>query len=101
MEVEDGLPGSGPDVHHNPVVIEIGDLGGLGDKLEHPFGLVRREGANVTKRVHVALRQHQEVSVRLRVDVADGDESVRRVDVVAIENQAAEKAIRQRGSPPR
>ena len=101
MEVEDGLPGSGPDVHHDPVVIETGDLRSLGDKLEHPFGLVGREGANVTKRVHVALRQHQEVSVRLRVDVADGDESVRRVDVVAIENQAAEKAIRQRGSPPR
>jgi hypothetical protein len=101
VEVEDGLPGSGPDVHHDPVVIEIGDLRGLRDELEHPFGLVRREGANITKRVHVALRQHEEVSVRLRVDVADGDESVGCVDVVAVENKAAEKAIRQRESPPR
>ena len=101
MQVEDGLPGSGPDVHDNPVVIEIGDLGGLGDKLEHPFGLVRREGANVTERVHVPLWQHEEVGIGLRVDVADGDESVRRVDVIAFADQAAEKAIRQRGSPPR
>jgi hypothetical protein len=59
VEVEDGLAGSRPHVHHNPVVIEIGDLRGLGDKLEHPFGLVRREGTNITKRVHVALRQHE------------------------------------------
>ena len=101
MEVEDGLPGSGPDVHHDPVVIETGDLRSLGDKLEHPFGLVGREGANVTKRVHVALRQHEEMSVCLRVDVVDGDESVRCMEVVAIEYQAAEQAIRQRGSPPR
>ena len=100
MKVEDGLAGSGADVHHDPVVIEICDLRGLGDKLEHPFGLVRREGANVTKRVHVALRQHEEVGVRLRVDVADGDESVRCVDVVAFADQPAEEAVRQRGSPP-
>jgi len=101
VKVENGLAGSGTDVHHNPVVIEISDLRGLGDKLEHPFGLIRREGANVTKRVHVALRQHEEVGIGLRVDVADGDESVRCVEVVAFADQAAEKAIRQRGSPPR
>jgi hypothetical protein len=101
VKVEDGLAGSRPDVDHDPVVIEISDLRRLGDKLEHPFGLVRREGPNVTKRVHVALRQHEKVGIGLRVDVADGDESVRCVDVVAFADQAAEKAIRQRGFPPR
>jgi hypothetical protein len=49
----------------------------------------------------VPLRQHEEVGVGPRVDVADGDESVRSVDVVALADQAAEEAIRQRGSPPR
>jgi hypothetical protein len=101
VKVEDGLAGAWPDVHHDPVVIEISDLRGLGDKLEHPLGLVGREGADVTKRVHVPRRQHEEVGIGLRVDVADGDEPVRCVDMVAFADQAAEKAIRQRGSPPR
>jgi hypothetical protein len=100
VKVEDGLAGAGPDVDHDPVVIEISNRRGLGDKLEHPLGLVRREGTNVTKRVHVALRQHEEVSIGLRIDVADGDESVRRVDVFALADQAAEETVRQRGSPP-
>ena len=101
MKVEDGLPGSGPDVHHDSIVLETGDLRGLDDELEHPFGLVRREGADVTKGVHVTLRKHEEVGVGLRVDVADGDEAVRGVDVVAFADKGAEEAVRQPGSPPR
>ena len=101
MKVEDGLPRSGADVHHDPVVLETGDLRRLSDELEHPLGLIRREGGDLTKGVHVALRKNEEVSVGLRVDVADGDESVRCVDMLALADQAAEEALRQRGSPPR
>ena len=101
MKVEDGLAGSRPDVHHDPVVLEAGNPCRLGDELEHPLGLVRREGADIAKGVDVSLWQHEEVGVGLGVDVADGDESVRCVDVVALADQAAEKAFRQRGSPPR
>jgi hypothetical protein len=93
VKVEDGLAGPGPDVHDDPVVLEAGDLRGLGDKLEHPFGLVGREGADITKRVYVALRKHEEVGFGLRVDVADGGESIRCVDVVAFADQAAEETV--------
>ena len=101
MKVEDGLPCAGPDVHDDPVVHKAGNLRRLGNELEHPLRLVRREGAHISKGVDVPLRQHEKVSVGLRVDVADGDESVRCMDVVALMNQAAEQAVRQRGSPPR
>jgi hypothetical protein len=100
VKVEDGLAGARPDVDHDPVILETLDLRSLGDKFEHPFGLVRREGVDVTKGVHVALRQHEEVSVGLGIDVADGDESVSRVYVIALADQAAEETVRQRGSPP-
>jgi hypothetical protein len=51
----------------------------------------------------VTLGQHEEVGVGLRVDVADRDEPVTRVDVVALADEVAEEtvSVRQRGSPPR
>ncbi len=102
MKVEHGLSGAGPDVDHDPVVLDTGDLRSLGDKLEHPLRLVGRESADITKGVHVALGQHEEVGVRLRIDVADGDEAVTCVDVVALADEVAEETVgvRQRGSPP-
>ena len=103
MEVEDGLARPGPDVDHDPVVLDTGDLRSLGDKLEHPFRLIGRKSADVTKGVHVALGQYEEVGVGLRVDVADRDEAVTCVDVVALADEVAEETIgvRQRRSPPR
>lgn len=101
MKVEDGLPCTRTDVHDDPVILEAGNPCRLGDELEHPLRLVRREGPDIAKGVDVPLRQHEEVGVGLRVDVADGDESPRCVDVVPLADQAAEKAFRQRGSPPR
>ena len=103
MKVEHGLSGAGPDVDHDPVVLDTGDLRSLGDKLEHPFRLVGRKSADVTKGVHMTLGQHEEVRVGLRVDVADRDEPVTCVDVVALADEVAEETVgvRQRGSPPR
>ena len=103
MKVEHRLAGARPDVDHDPVVLDTCDLRGLGDKLEHPFRLVGRKSADVTKGVHMTLRQHEEVRVGLRVDVADRDEPVTCVDVVALTDEVAEEAVgvRQRGSPPR
>jgi hypothetical protein len=48
----------------------------------------------------VALRQHEQVRVGPRVDVADGDKPVSLRDVVALVSKTAEKAIvRQREAP--
>ena len=103
MKVEHRLAGAAPDVDHDPVVLDTGDLRGLGDKLEHPFRLVGRESTNVTKGVHVPLGQHEEVGVGLRVDVADRNEAIACVDVVALADEVAEETVgvRQRGSPRR
>ena len=103
MKVEDGLARPGPDVDHDPVVLDTGDLRSLGDKLEHPFRLVGRKSADVTKGVHVALGEHEEVGVGLRVDVSDRDEAVTCVDMVALADEVAEETVgvRQRRSPPR
>jgi hypothetical protein len=49
----------------------------------------------------VSLRQYEQVSLGLRRDVVDGDETVTRVNVVALADELAEKTVlRQRGSPP-
>jgi hypothetical protein len=103
VKVEPRLAGARPDVDHDPVVVDTGDLRGLRDELEHPFRLVGRKSADVTKGVNVALRQHEEVGVGLRVDVADRDEPVTCVEVVALADELAEETVcvRQRGSPPR
>ena len=103
MKVEHRLAGARPDVDHDPVVLDTGDLRGLRDKLEHPFRLGGRKNADVTKGVHMPLGQHEEVRVGLGVDVADRDEPVTCVDVVALADEFAEETVgvRQRGSPPR
>jgi hypothetical protein len=57
---------------------------------------------HIAERVDVTAREDEEVRVRLRVDVADRDEAVRRGDVVAFVDEPAEQALlRQPGSPPR
>jgi hypothetical protein len=50
----------------------------------------------------VPLGEDEQVHVRLRVDVADRDEAVSGMDVVALGIQGAEQTVlRQRESPPR
>jgi hypothetical protein len=45
--------------------------------------------------------QHQQVGFGFRRDVANRDEAVRCVDMVALDDEPAEEAVlRQRGSPP-
>jgi hypothetical protein len=100
--MEDGLSRSRANVDDDLVVLEPGDARGLGDELEHALRFVRRELVHVTERVDVALRDHEEVRVGLRVDVADRGVAVCAVDVVALARKLAEEAVvTQRGSPPR
>jgi hypothetical protein len=102
VEVELGLAAACPDVDDDAVVVEAGVASRLRDEVEHRLRLGGRELVHVAERVDMTARQDEEVGVRLRVDVADRDEAVRRRDVVALVDESAEQAVlRQRGSPPR
>ena len=102
MEVEDGLARARADVDGESVILEPCALGRVGDELEHPLCLLGRELADLLEARDVALGEDEQVDVRLRVDVADRDEPVAGVDVVALGVEVAEEAVvRQRGSPPR
>ena len=99
--MEDGLAAAGTDVDEHAVVLEPGAARDLGDELEHPLRLVRRELGDVAERVDVPLGQDEQVRLGLRVDVPDRDEAVGLRDVVAFADEPAEEAVvRQRGSPP-
>jgi hypothetical protein len=101
VEVEDGLAAALTDVDDDAVVVEPLALRGLRDEVEHPLDFVRWKLADLPKRGHMTLGQHEQVRVRTRIDVADRDEAVGRRDVVAVGDEAAEQAVlRQRGSPP-
>ena len=93
MQVEDGLPAAGADVHDHAVVGEARAARGLGDELEHPLRLLRRKLGDVAEGIDVALGEDQQVGVRLRVDVADRDEAFAARDVVAFANEPAEEAV--------
>ena len=102
MEMEDRLAGAWADVHGEPVVLEAGPLGGLGDEFEHALRLVGGEVSDLLEAGDMALGEDEQVHVRLRVDVADRDEAVSGMDVVALGIQGAEQTVlRQRESPPR
>ena len=95
--MEDRLAGALADVHDDPVVLESRDPGGLRDKLEHPFRLVRWELRDLPEAGNVPLRHDEEMRIRLWVDVANGDEALRGVYVLALANELTEEAIlRQR-----
>jgi hypothetical protein len=102
MEMEDRLSAAGADVDEHAVVLEPGLAGGLGDELEHALRLLGRKLGHVLEAVDVALRKDEEVRFGLRVDVADRDEPVALLDVVAFADEPAEEAVvvRQRESPP-
>jgi len=101
VEVEDRLSPALADVDDDAVVVEALAPGGLGDEVEHPLDLVRWKLADLAKRGHMTLGQHEQVRVRSRIDVTDRDEAVGGRDVVAVGDEPAEQAVlRQRGSPP-
>jgi hypothetical protein len=100
--MEDRLSRAGADVNHDLVVLEAGNARRLGDELQHAPRLVRRELVHLAEGVDVALGDHEDVRVRLGIDVADRGEALRAVDVVALARELAEEAVvRQRRSPPR
>jgi hypothetical protein len=100
--MEDRLARALPHVDDDPVVVEACGPGRVGHELQHSLRLLGRELEYLAEAVDVALRQDEQVGVRLRVDVANGDEAVRRMDVLALANKLAEEAVvRQPESPPR
>jgi hypothetical protein len=99
--MEDGLARAGADVDRDAVVLETGPFRRLRDELEHALGFFRRKLADLLEARDVALGEDEQVDVGLRIDVADGDEAVLRVDVLPFAIERAEEAVlRQRGSPP-
>ena len=97
MQVVNRLAGSWTGVDDNTVIRQPLPCSNLGHKLEHPLRLVRGKHADVVERGDVPLGQDQEVGARLRIDVADRDEALRRGNVVALAVEPAEEAVlRQR-----
>ncbi len=97
VEVEDRLPSARPDVDEDAVVVQARLAGSLGDEGEHPFGLVGREGVDVSERVDMPFGEDEQVRLRLWIDVADRDEAVGLRDVVAVTDKLAKEAsVRQR-----
>ena len=102
MEVEDRLAAARAHVDDDPVVLQTGLACGVGDEVQHAARLLGRELADLAERVDVPLGQDEQMRVRLRVDVADGDEPASGVDVVALADKPAEEAVvTQRARPPR
>jgi hypothetical protein len=101
VQVEDRLAAAGADVDDDAVVGEARLPRNPGDELEHSLRLVGRECRDIAKGVDVPLREDEQMGLRLRVDVPDRDEAVAGGDVLAVPDEPAEEAVRQRGSPPR
>ena len=67
-------PAAGADVDDDAVVGRARLRARPGDELEHPLRLVGLELVDLAEGVDVPLREHEQVRLRLRVDVADRDE---------------------------
>jgi hypothetical protein len=101
VEVEHRLTGPGPGIDDDTVIAQALVCSDLGDEVEHALRLVGRELADVTEALDVPFGDDEQVRRRLRVDVADGDETVGGRDVVSLAVQPAEETVvRQRGSRP-
>jgi hypothetical protein len=102
VEVEHRLPRALAHVDDHAVVVEPRLACGVGDELEHSLRVLGRELVDLAKARDVPFGQDEQVRLRLRCDVADRDEPVGGVDVIAIADERAEQAVlRQRGSPRR
>jgi hypothetical protein len=56
VEVEDRLATALAHVHEDAVILEAGLAGGLGDEVQHPLRLVRRELGDLAEARDVPLR---------------------------------------------
>ena len=100
--MEDRLAGSWTGVDDDTVIRQALACGHIGDELEHALRLVGRKLPDLAERRDVPLGQDEEVRRGLRVDVADGDEPISGVDVVALADEPAEETVvTQRARPPR
>src|SRR2546422_7741716 len=100
--MKDRLPGPCARVDDDTVIGQAVLRSYFGYEVEHPLRLAGRELRDLVEARDVPLGQHEQVRLRLRVEVADGDEAVRLGNVIALAVEPAEEAvvIRQRGSPP-
>jgi hypothetical protein len=101
--MEDRLPRTLADVDDDTVIAQALARCNLGDEVEHPLRLVRRELRDLAEARDVSLGDDEQMRLGLRIDVADRDEPVRRGDMLAVGVERAEEAalVRQRESPPR
>jgi hypothetical protein len=81
--MKDRLAGSGTGVDDDTVVAQALACSDVGDEVEHALVLIGRELGDVVEAVDVPFRDDEQVRLRLRVDVADGDEAVDGGDVLA------------------
>ena len=93
MEVKYGLACSRPDVDDNAVVLEALRGCCLGHEPQHPARLLIRKRIDFAERVDVTLGQHEEMDVCRRRNIADRDEAVDRVHVVAPGDQVTEETV--------
>ena len=99
--MKDRLAGSGSGVDDDTVIAQPLACSHVGDEVEHALVLAGAEFGDVVEAVDVPLGYDEQVRLRLRVDVADGDEAIDGSNVLAVAEELAEEAIvRQRVSPP-
>src|ERR1051326_477488 len=93
VEVEDRLARSRACIHHDTVVLQALARSNVGDEVQHPLVLIGREPGDFVEARDVPLRDHEQVRLRLRIDVPDGDEAIGRGHVLPVADQAAEQAV--------
>jgi hypothetical protein len=96
--MEDRLARALARVDDDTVIVQAFARSDVGDEVEHPLRLVRRELRDVVEARDVPLRDDEQVRLRLGVDVADRDDAVGGGDVIAVGVELAEETVvRQRG----
>src|SRR5689334_826990 len=93
VQVEDRLARAGARVDDDTVIGQARVCSDLRNEVEQPLVLVGRIRSDFLEAVDVLLGNDEQVRLRLRVDVADGDDAVRRGDVVAVAEQRAEETV--------
>lgn len=94
MKVEDRLTSTGTNVDDHSVVLESGFARRLGNELEHALRLVSRELSNVSERIDMTLRKHEQMHLGLRIDVAYRDEAIGSMNVITLLYECAEETVR-------
>ena len=84
-------PARGPDVDDHAVVLEALGSGDGGHEPQHPAGFLVRELVDLAERVDVPLGQDEQVRLGGGLNVADRDEAVGGVHVVAARDEAGRR----------